>query len=140
MREVILVNPEKPENTGFIARLSANFDYNIKIVNPDFNLESSRKTAKKAQNKLREAKIYQSLEKAIDNNRKTIATKMNRGEKLNEIEKTGEISLVIGRESSGLTNAEIDMCDETAHIETSKYGSLNQSHAAAIVMHYFFSG
>jgi len=139
MREIILVNPEKPKNTGFIARLSANFEYEIKIVNPEFNLEESRKTAKKAQDKLREAKIFSNLEKAIDEGKTTVATKMNRGKKLRKVEKKEDISVIIGRESSGMTNSEIQKCDELVHIETSDYSSLNQSHAAAVFMHYFYT-
>ncbi len=48
MRAVILVEPEKPENTGFIARLCENFEFELRIVNPQFNLSKARKTANNA--------------------------------------------------------------------------------------------
>jgi len=52
MHTAILVEPEIPENTGFIARLAANFDFSLRVVNPDFNLEEARKTAKKIRESL----------------------------------------------------------------------------------------
>ena len=137
MKSIILVEPEIPENTGFIARLCANFDYELKIVNPDFNLEEARKTASKAQEKLREARIYDELEEAIKEVEYVVATKPGRGQKAMEFKARENTSIMIGRESRGLSNKEIDLCDAVVHIEASEYSSLNQSHAAGILMHEF---
>ena len=137
-RTVILVEPEKPENTGLIARLAANFEFDLEIVNPDFNLSECRKTARKAQDKLRDAVIHQSLEEAVRDKKNVIGTKPDRGNSLVTTEKTEKVTIVVGRESSGLSNAELDLCNSTVHIETGSYSSLNQSHAAAVLMHHFF--
>jgi TrmH family RNA methyltransferase len=55
-------------------------------------------------------------------------------EKLNEAE--GEIGIVFGREDSGLSNEDVELCDFCVTIPTSKeYMSLNLSHAAAIILY-----
>ncbi|MFB6292577.1 MAG: RNA methyltransferase [Candidatus Nanohaloarchaea archaeon] len=140
MKAVVVVEPEIPENTGFIARLAANFDFQLRLVNPDFNLSEARSTASGAQQRLREAEIYSSVEEAIDGLDYVVGTKPGRGIALEDFEPRSDTSIMIGRESSGLTNKELDMCDATVHIQTSGYESLNQSHAAAIFMHRLSGG
>lgn len=137
MRAVVLVEPEIPENTGFIARLCANFNYELRLVNPEFNLEEARKTASKAQDTLRKAKIYDEVEASINDLEFIVGTKPGKGESVNEFTPREDSSLMIGRESSGLTNKELEACDAVVHIETEGYSSLNQSHAAAVLMHSF---
>jgi tRNA/rRNA methyltransferase len=135
MHTAILVEPEIPENTGFIARLAANFDFSLRIVNPAFNLEEARKTAKNAQKQLRNAEIFESVEDAVDDLDYVVGTKPGRGQSVEEFEPNQNTSVMIGRESSGLSNKELDLCDAVVHIETSGYSSLNQSHAAGILFH-----
>lgn len=140
MKAIVIVEPEIPENTGFIARLAENFEFELRIVNPDFNLEEAKKTASRAQQKLREARIFSSTEKAVQDLEFVAGTKPGRGSSLKEFEPRQNTSLMIGRESSGLTNDELDLCDTVVHIETGEYESINQSHAAAILMHSFYIG
>jgi TrmH family RNA methyltransferase len=137
VRYVVLVEPEVPENTGFIARLCANFESELRIVNPDFNLSKAQKTASRAQEKLREAKISDKVEEAVEDLEFVVGTKPGKGETVKNFEAWENTSLMIGRESSGLTNQELELCDTVVHIETADYSSLNQSHAAAIMMHKF---
>lgn len=138
MSYIVLVEPEQPENTGFIARLAANFEYDLKIVNPEFNLKETRTTANKAQNKIREAEIHEDLESAIKNINHLIGTKPGKGKALKNTKPRKNTSIMIGRESNGLTNKELEKCQRTVQIETSEnYKSINQSHAAAILMHHF---
>lgn len=138
MRSVILVEPEVPENTGFIARLCANFEYELRIVTPEFNLEEARKTASKAQDVLRETKIYDSVEASVKDLEFVAGTKPGRGSGLEEFSPKSSTSIMIGRESSGLSNEELEYCDAVVHIGTADYSSLNQSHAAAVVMEDFY--
>ncbi len=133
----MIVEPEVPENTGFIARLASNFSFSMRLVNPGFNLEESRRTASRAQEKLREAEIFDSMETALEDLDYVVGTKPGRGTSIENFEPRENTSLVIGRESSGLTNEELNLCDAVIHIQTSGYESLNQSHAAAILMHSF---
>lgn len=135
MHTAILVEPEIPENTGFIARLAANFDFSLRLVNPDFNLEEARKTAKNAQKKLREARIFDSVEEAVEDLDYVVGTKPGRGKSLEEFEPSENTSVMIGRESSGLSNRELELCDAVVYIQTSGYNSLNQSHAAGILFY-----
>lgn len=137
MHTAILVEPEIPENTGFIARLASNFDFSLRIVNPEFNLEEARKTAKNAQGKLRNAKIYDSVEKSVEDLDYVVGTKPDRGSSLTDFEPKENTSVMIGRESSGLSNRELELCDAVVHIGTTGYNSLNQSHAASILFHRF---
>lgn len=137
MKAVIVIEPEIPENTGFIARLCENFGFELRLVNPGFNLKEARKTASKAQKKLEKARIFDEIEESIEDLDYVVGTKPGRGTSLNNFQPRGNTSLMIGRESSGLTNDELDLCDATVHIETEDYSSINQSHAAAILMNSF---
>jgi TrmH family RNA methyltransferase len=52
----------------------------------------------------------------------------------------GRVALVFGRESSGLTNEEIGLCDLSFTIQTSEeYPSMNLSHAVTVVLYHLFS-
>lgn len=140
MRAVVIVEPEIPENTGFIARLAENFEFELRIVNPEFNLEEAKRTASRAQRKLREAKIYDSPEEAVEDLEYVLGTKPGKGISLGEFEPRENTSVMIGRESSGLENSELELCDAVAHIKTGDYESINQSHAVSIIMHNVFIG
>lgn len=135
MHTAILVEPEIPENTGFIARLAANFEFSLRIVNPEFNLEEARKTAKNAQEKLRNAEIFESVEEAVEDLDYVVGTKPGKGKAIGDFETRDNTSVMIGRESSGLSNNELELCDAVVYIETSGYSSLNQSHAAGVLFH-----
>ncbi|MFB6143865.1 MAG: RNA methyltransferase [Candidatus Nanohaloarchaea archaeon] len=135
MKKAVLVEPEIPENTGFIARLAHNFDFHLRIVNPGFNLAEARETAKNAQQKLREAEIFEETKEAIQDLDYVVGTKPGRGQQLERFKPRKQTSVMLGRESSGLSNSELEMCDAIVHIETGSYPSLNLSHAAAIIFH-----
>lgn len=135
MRSIVLVEPEIPENTGFISRLCSNFDFKLRLVQPKFNLSECRSTAQNSQEVLRNAKIFDSFEEAIEDLDFVIGTKPSRGLSCKEFEFRDNTSIVLGRESSGLTNSELERCDAVIHIDASGYSSLNLSHAAGILMH-----
>ena len=139
MEKLVLVEPELPENTGFIARLAANFEADLRLVNPEFNLSEARKTANKYQKKLRGAEIYDSVEDSVDDLEYVAGTKPGKGSPLKSFTPRENISLMIGRESHGLSNRELELCDSVIHIEAGKSSSLNQSHAAAVLMHSFYT-
>ena len=79
MKTVVFVEPENPENLGFIARLAENFEFDIRLVNPEFNLQESRKTANNAQEKLRDARIFDSTDEAVKDLELVIGTKPGKG-------------------------------------------------------------
>lgn len=140
MKAVILVEPEIPENTGFIARLADNYSVELRIVKPEFQLEEARKTATNAQQKLREAKIYETVEEAVEGLEQVVGTKPGRGLEIGSFQPRENTSVMIGRESSGLSNEELDLCDAVVHLDLPGYESVNQSHAAAIFLHELSGG
>lgn len=131
---IVLLEPENPENTGLIARLAANYNYGLRIVNPGFNLSEARNTASGYQEKLREAEIFDSFKEAITGLDFVVGTKPGKGVEVSEFTPRQNTSIVVGRESSGLTNEELDMCDSIVHINTPGESSLNQATATAIFM------
>lgn len=135
MKCIILVEPEIAENTGFIARLCHNFGFSLRLVEPKFNLEEARSTANNAQKVLREARIFDTLESSIKDLDFVVATKPGKGTSTRNFEFRANTSIVLGRESSGLSKEEIDMCDTVIHIDTQGYESFNLSHAASILMY-----
>ncbi|MFB6209464.1 MAG: RNA methyltransferase [Candidatus Nanohaloarchaea archaeon] len=135
MKKAIIVEPEIPENTGFIARLAANFGFDLRMVNPGFNLSEARQTASNAQRKLREAEIFDSVEEAVEDLDYVVGTKPGRGPEVSDFESRENTSVMIGRESSGLSSGELELCDAVVHVDTGSYSSINQSHAAAILFH-----
>lgn len=141
MKTVVVVEPESAENLGFIARLAENFEFDVRLVSPKFNLEESRKTANNAQEKLRNARIFDTAVEAIEGLEFIVGTKPGKGISSKEFSFRDNTSIMLGRESSGLTKEEIRLCDAVVHIDAS-YDSLNLSHAASILMYeaYHSSG
>lgn len=134
MREVILVRPEEPENTGLVARLASNFEFQLRIVDPVFNLREARKTANNSQKKIREATIHSTIEEAKKSSGSIYGSRPD-GDPLQQVDFPRECSILVGPESHGLDNSELAICKKTVAIETEGYSSLNQSHAAAILMY-----
>lgn len=134
MRYIVLVEPEVPENTGFIARLCENFNFDLRIVTPEFNLSEARGTANNAQEKLRTTEIFDDLEEAVKDLDFVVGTKPGKGVSSKDFSFRENTSIMLGRESSGLTNSELELCDAVVHIQ-SDYSSLNLSHAASVLMY-----
>ena len=135
MRSVILVEPETPENTGFVARLCSNFNFELRIVNPGFNLEKARKTANNSQKKLRTARIFDSFEDAREDLDYVVGTKPGKGSDCREFQFRENTSIALGRESRGLAHDELEKCDAVVNIPAKGYSSLSLSHAASILMY-----
>jgi TrmH family RNA methyltransferase len=134
MSSVILVEPEIPKNTGFIARLCSNFNFDLRLVNPNFNLAEAKNTANNAQQILDEAIIFDDVEASVEDLDFVIGTKPGKGVEASKFTFRENVSIMLGRESSGLTNEELDLCDALVHLDAD-YSSLNLSHAASILMY-----
>lgn len=147
MISVVLLEPRNSGNVGAVARAMANFGFsNLILVNPKCSHKSqtARNRAKWANGILSKAKIVKSL-KSIKT--ALIATTARLGtdyniprspitpDKLSSIIKK-DAAIVFGRESSGLTNDEIQQCDFVITIPTSKkYPVMNLSHAVSTVLY-----
>lgn len=150
---VTLVEPKGPVNVGHVARLVKNFGVEkLYLVNPKFDVSVAAMYASHAADVLDTA-VVTSFQKVREQNEMLVATTAVRArKKSNLIRRTvspGAVrallssaktsSLVFGRDSTGLTNEEIVMCDATTTIETSSgYRSLNLGNAVAILLYLVY--
>jgi tRNA/rRNA methyltransferase len=153
--DVILIEPETGGNIGAIARTMANFNFkNLVLINPKVKHTSieAKKRAKHAQEILKNTKIKKNLNQydyligttailGSDYNipRNPISPEQlaKKVSKLNL--KNKKIGLMIGRESSGLSNEEIKKADFIVSIPAApKYPTMNISHAVSIILYELF--
>lgn len=144
-----VVEPQYAVNVGYIARIAKNFGVKkLYFIEPRFNFETAKIYASHGCDVLEDSEET-TLEKLRQENDLLIATssvKAKRSsnflrksispETLTEYLPKGRLSLILGREGSGLTNEEIKKCDLLVTIETgTRYNVLNISHAAAIILY-----
>ncbi|MCP3685611.1 MAG: RNA methyltransferase [bacterium] len=152
MITVVLVEPESPGNIGAVCRAMKNFGLtSLVLVNPKCKhmAGEAKGRAMHALNILKKAKVAKidCLDKFdyVIGTTSIIGSDYNiprcpiKPEELAAKNLKGKIALLIGRESSGLTNEEILKCDFIVSIPVSKtYPALNMSHAAAIIFYELF--
>lgn len=147
---VTLVGPRGPVNVGHVARLVQNFGVEkLYLVEPQFDFSVAAVYASHASRVL-DGAIVTTLERVRKDHDLLVATTAVRASKksnvirrtvspgrLHDILLSSEASsLVFGRDTTGLTNTEIEMCDVTTTIDASpSYRSLNIGHAAAILLY-----
>ena len=147
---VTLVGPKGPVNVGHVARLVQNFGVEkLYLVDPKVDLSVAAVYASHAAEVLDKA-VVTTLRRVREENDLLVATTAIRASrKSNVIRRTVSLdrlhgllssakasSIIFGRDSTGLTNGEIESCDVTVTIETSPaYRSLNIGHAAAITLY-----
>lgn len=156
MRKCIVVEPEIEGNLGFLARTMANFDFEqLILVNPKTKIgKKAKNRAVHAQKVLENVLIKDSFEKAlncvdfsigttglesVDSSNFVRSTTDVReiAERASEV--SGDIGVVLGRESKGLTNEELSMCDMAVKVPTSdNYPVMNITHAACVVFYELF--
>jgi TrmH family RNA methyltransferase len=152
--EVAVMEPKYQVNLGYIARVSKNFGVKrLLLINPRCNYKGkeSIKYSKHAHELLENAKILKSL-KNIEGSFIIGTTGIwhKTGEafyniyNLNDVSKLakaaeksgGKITLLLGRDDTGLSKEELRSCDATVFLETNdEYPILNISHALAIMLH-----
>lgn len=148
---IIFVEPESSGNIGSVARVMKNFGfYNLILVNPVEIDDEAYKFAVHAEDILISAKTVGTLEEALKYVDFAVATSANIGggvlrnytsiENLSEkLPPDFDIGIVLGRESSGLRNEEIEKCDTLTTIPAdSRYPTLNVSHALAVILYEIF--
>ncbi|MFW9786830.1 MAG: RNA methyltransferase [Candidatus Thorarchaeota archaeon] len=152
---VVLVGPENPGNVGFVTRALANFGIqDLRIVGEDCRQDQfAQMFSVHAHKILDNAGIFDDLGSALSDIDLAWAATARAGRNHsvtralvplaelpdpNALE--GRIALVFGRESTGLFNDEMELCDLAFTIPASKqYPSLNLSHAVSIVLYQLFS-
>jgi len=148
----ILVRPQMGENIGSVARAIKNFNIKyLRIVNPRCNWPNQKALATSvgAKDILKSAKIFDSIEKSIEDldllfastsrirriNKKTISVSNIKS----KIKRGIKIGVLFGPEASGLSNNEISCADYLVKIPSNKkFSSLNLSHSAIIFCFEFF--
>ena len=142
----ILHKPQLSENIGACARAIKNFDFKkLVIVNPKpiFPNDKILATSVGAKNVIKRSKVYQNIEKAIENVDIVVATSARfRNKNIKHINLEGlkkinfkkKVGFLFGSEASGLSNNEISYANYTLQIPTNpEFKSLNLSHSLIII-------
>lgn len=150
---VAFIEPQYEVNVGYVARLMKNFGFEqMYITNPHFNEEEAVRFSTHGKDILASAKIVtlKQLRKTFDvlvgttalsaysrlNVLRSSVNAVQLSEIIKETESEKDFCLVIGRETSGLNNKELEMCDLVVVIDTkSEYKTMNISHALAILLY-----
>ncbi len=151
---VVLVAPENPGNVGFAVRAMANFGVTrLRIVDTDPRDDKYAKIfAVHAVDTLENAEIFDSLDDALTDVEAAWGATARKGSNHSVTRATvtledlpdptslpATVALVFGRESVGLTNDELSLCDIAFHIPTSTvYKSMNLSHAIAVTLYELY--
>jgi TrmH family RNA methyltransferase len=149
---VALVEPRGYVNVGHVARLMKNFGLKkLYFVRPDFDRAEAVRYSTHGKDVLAAAKTMtlKQLRKKFDvligttairaTSRLNILRESIRPEHMARIIRDGDskdFCIVLGRESSGLNNEELTMCDLVVNIDTkTKYGTMNVAHALAVLLY-----
>ena len=153
MVSVILVEPTVAGNVGGVARVLKNFGYDhLILVNPkcDYFSEEAKNRAKNAQTILKNALIIKNLKELdldlligttskIGSDYNVQRSPLNPEQFADLIKKRKKVGVVFGREDRGLLNTELELCDWTVTIPTSKmYPALNLVTATGIILYHLF--
>lgn len=150
---IVLVEPSHPGNIGSVARAMKTMGLsNLVLVNPKkFPHVEATKLAAGAESVLLQAQVVSTTKEAIGDCTMVLGTSVRDrevtwptfdprqtasmvGEHLSDGPETHKVAVLFGRESSGLTNAEMDYCQSQIRISAnSEYSSLNLASAVQII-------
>ena len=150
--KIVLVEPTHPGNIGSVARAMKTMGLSsLVLVNPiKFPHYEASKLAAGAESVLEQAQIYGDLNEAISEATLVVGTSVREREiswptkNPKDIAETaiehltsnlhGSVAILFGRESSGLTNDEMDLCQMQIKIDANpEYSSLNLASAVQIL-------
>lgn len=145
---IVMVNTSHPGNIGAVARVMKNMSLSsLYLVEPrHFPSEEANARSSGALDILQNAVVCESLEQAVADCELVIGTSARErsadwpvlnprqnANKLVETARQSQVALVMGRESSGLTNQELDLCQYLVHIPSNPdYNSLNVAMAVQV--------
>jgi tRNA/rRNA methyltransferase len=152
---VALMEPSYEVNVGHVARLVKNFGAErLILVNPIVQLDPCRKFASHAVDILEKALVYNNFNEILENFDAVIGSTAIRAQKLSNVlrqtltpedaakvlesmqRESKSVCLLLGRDTTGLTNEELGECDFAISIPIrSNYKTLNISHALAIMLY-----
>ena len=147
---VTLVEPRYPVNLGHVARLVRNFGVKkLYLVDPQVDISAAAVYASHAADVLDRAEVT-TFRDVRERHQLLVATTAVRATRRSNVVRrmvrpeavrglaaaAGSCSLVFGRDTTGLTNEEIALCDATCTIDTApSYRALNLGHAVAIMLY-----
>ncbi|MEM2760367.1 MAG: TrmJ/YjtD family RNA methyltransferase [Nitrososphaerales archaeon] len=147
---VTMIEPEHEVNVGHVSRVMKNFGVDeLLLVKPRFDVDKAKVFAVHGKDLLDKARIvnFNHLRKfdlliattAIrSSDRSNVARGSISPSQLSRIlvDPRQRVCLVLGRESTGLSNQELSSCDVVVSIDTgTEYRTLNISHALAILLY-----
>lgn len=147
---VTVVGAEYPVNLGYTARLMKNFGVGrLYLVDPECDMRAASVYASHGSDVLERAEVV-TLAKVRRTHDFLLATTAIRARKGANVSRTTvrpdeaiarmmaseRASMVFGRDTTGLTNEELALCDLVTTVDTrTDYKTLNVSHAAAILLY-----
>ena len=150
---VVLVEPEYGLNIGYIARTMKNFGISEFYITGRESLPlSAFRFSSHARDILKRTKLVNDLNEVVKEFDLVIGTTARTAvrsanivrdvitpeEALNYIDRFRRVALVLGRDTTGLRNDELALCDIVVTIPTgTDYTTLNISHALAILLYVF---
>jgi len=148
---VVLVNTSHPGNIGAVARAMKNMGLSqLTLVQPaEFPSAEATARASGADDVLASARIVPSLTEAIADCAMVVGASARRrtiswptldpracAERMVEVAATDQVALVMGRERTGLSNAELEHCHYLVHIPANPdYSSLNVAAATQVLVY-----
>jgi tRNA/rRNA methyltransferase len=154
--KIVFIEPESSGNIGSIARVMKNFGLKkLFLVNPKTEVDSEAKAlAMHGRDLLDNVISVDDIKSIIDSTDLIIGTSAVSGGDYNplranlsikelnklKIPKDGSIAILFGRESRGLSNRELNLCDFILSIPAdNEYPTLNVSQAATIIFYELFN-
>lgn len=147
--KIVLVEPSHPGNVGAAARAAKTMGIeNLVLVNPEsFPNPKATARATSAADVLERAEVYPTLKQAIASCTFVVGTTARirglpcpeitprkLGERVRQEIAHGDVALVFGRESSGLSNEEMDLCQFYTTIPTNwEFSALNLAAAVQVI-------
>ena len=146
---IVLIGTTHPGNIGAAARAMKNMGLSQHYPDAEASARASG-----ADDLLARARVCASLDDALQGCRLVIGTSARRrslqwpllspggcAERLLRESAAGQVALLFGRESSGLSNTELDRCNYLVHIPANPdYSSLNLSQAVQVLTYELYAG
>lgn len=152
--KIVLVEPSHPGNIGAAARAAKTMCIeNLVLVNPaDFPSGQARARATGALDVLERATLCDTLSEAIADCSFVVGSSARQrglqcpeiapsdlGDKVWQEVEQGNVAIVFGRESSGLTNEELDQCNYLTTIPANwEFSSLNMASAVQVLCYEIY--
>ena len=145
--EIVLINPQLPQNLGAVARAMLNFNFDkLRIVNPKFNLKNEKiiPLAAGADMVIKKMRVFSSYKNAVKDFNLLVSTS-NRDRSIGKmtisihelpkiIKNQSKVGIIFGPENSGLDNEHLSISDYVLKIPTNpEFSSINLSHAVLLI-------